>query len=164
MLNQLPNSQSAQKACFGDIPHGSICLSGKDSEFKRVNRLHRVCLDKQQIIKTDGDPEMAEPFEVTDASFESDVLDSEEAVLVDFWAEWCAPCKMIAPIVHELAEEYEGSLKVAKLDADVNPNTMMAYGVMGIPTLILFKGGEIVERITGFMPKERLLEKLEPHF
>jgi thioredoxin 1 len=107
---------------------------------------------------------MAEPFEVTDASFESDVLDSEEAVLVDFWAEWCAPCKMIGPIVHELAEEYEGSLKVAKLDADVNPNTMMAYGVMGIPTLILFKGGEIVERITGFMPKERLLERLEPHF
>ncbi len=106
---------------------------------------------------------MSEPFEVTDASFESDVLDSDEAVLVDFWAEWCAPCKMIAPIVHELAEEYEGSLKVAKLDADENPNTMMAYGVMGIPTLILFKGGEIVERITGFMPKERLLEKLEPH-
>ena len=67
-------------------------------------------------------------------------------------------CKMIAPIVHELAEEYEGSLKVAKLDADENPNTMMAYGVMGIPTLILFKGGEIVERITGFMPKERLLD------
>lgn len=106
---------------------------------------------------------MSEPFEVTDASFESDVLDSDEAVLVDFWAEWCAPCKMIAPIVHELAEEYEGSLKVAKLDADENPNTMMAYGVMGIPTLILFKGGEIAERITGFMPKERLLEKLEPH-
>lgn len=106
---------------------------------------------------------MAKPFPVTDASFESDVLDADEAVLVDFWAEWCGPCKMIAPIVDELAEDYEGSLRVAKLDADENPNTMQAYGVMGIPTLILFKGGEAVERITGYMPKERLLDRLTPH-
>lgn len=106
---------------------------------------------------------MAEPFHVTDASFESEVLDSSEPVLVDFWAEWCGPCKMIAPIVEELARDYAGKLKVAKLDADANPNTMQAYGIMGIPTLILFKEGQEVERIVGFMPKERLLQKLEPY-
>ncbi len=106
---------------------------------------------------------MAKPFAVTDESFEADVLDAESPVLVDFWAEWCGPCKMIAPIVEELAEEYVGQMSVAKLDADENPNTMQAYGVMGIPTLILFKGGEAVERIVGFMPKERLLDKLAPH-
>jgi thioredoxin 1 len=107
---------------------------------------------------------MAKPFAVNDQSFESDVLSAETPVLVDFWAEWCGPCKMIAPIVDEIADEYEGQVSVAKLDADENPNTMMAYGVMGIPTLILFKGGEAVERITGYLPKERLLDKLQPHF
>ena len=107
---------------------------------------------------------MAKPFAVSDQSFESDVLSAATPVLVDFWAEWCGPCKMIAPIVDEIAEEYEGQVSVAKLDADENPNTMMAYGVMGIPTLILFKDGEAVERITGFLPKERLLDRLQPHF
>ncbi len=106
---------------------------------------------------------MAKPFPVTDESFETDVLDSDKPVLVDFWAEWCGPCKMIAPIVDELAEEYEDRLAVAKLDADENPNTMQAYGVMGIPTLILFKDGEAVERIVGYMSKERLLDRLAPH-
>lgn len=106
---------------------------------------------------------MAKPFPVTDASFEGDVLDAKVPVLVDFWAEWCGPCKMIAPIVDELASQYEGKLSVAKLDADENPNTMQAFQVMGIPTLILFKDGAAVERITGYMPKERLLEKLSPH-
>ena len=107
---------------------------------------------------------MAKPFAVSDQSFESDVLSAATPVLVDFWAEWCGPCKMIAPIVDEIADEYEGQVSVAKLDADENPNTMMAYGVMGIPTLILFKDGEAVERITGFLPKERLLDRLQPHF
>ena len=106
---------------------------------------------------------MAKPFAVTDETFESDVLDADELVLVDFWAEWCGPCKMFAPIVDELATEYDGKLKVAKLDADENPNTMQAYGVMGIPTLILFKGGEAVERITGYMPKKNLVDRLSPH-
>ncbi|MBN1309809.1 MAG: thioredoxin [Anaerolineae bacterium] len=106
---------------------------------------------------------MAEPFAVTDQSFEADVLDSSEPVLVDFWAEWCGPCKMIEPAVDELAREYDGKLKVAKLDADSNPNVMQAFGVMGIPTLILFKDGQAVERITGALPKDRLLEKLSPH-
>jgi thioredoxin 1 len=106
---------------------------------------------------------MAKPFVVTDGSFEEEVLGSEQLVLVDFWAEWCGPCKMIAPIVDELADEYEDVLRVGKLDADVNANTMMAYGIMGIPTLILFKGGEVVERITGYMPKDKLLARIQPH-
>lgn len=106
---------------------------------------------------------MTEPFEVTDATFEQDVLNSEIPVLVDFWAEWCAPCKMIAPIVEELAAEYDGQLRVAKLDADTNMNTMQAYGVMGIPTLILFKDGQEAVRIVGFRPKEQLVADIEPH-
>jgi len=106
---------------------------------------------------------MVKPFAVSDSTFEEEVLDSEQPVLVDFWAEWCGPCKMIGPIVDELANQYDGKLMVAKLDADENPNTMQVYQVMGIPTLILFKGGRAIERITGYMPKDRLLEKLTPH-
>jgi thioredoxin 1 len=106
---------------------------------------------------------MAIPLTFTDSNFEDEVLDANMPVLVDFWAEWCAPCKMIAPIVEELAGEYEGTLKVGKVDADSNMNTMQAFGIQGIPTLILFKDGKAVERITGFMPKDRLLNRLAPH-
>jgi thioredoxin 1 len=102
-----------------------------------------------------------EMIEATTANFQSEVLGSETPVLVDFWAEWCGPCRMIAPIVEELAQEYDGKLKVAKLDADANQEVIMDYGVMGIPTLILFKGGEIVGRVTGFKPKERIVAELK---
>jgi thioredoxin 1 len=101
---------------------------------------------------------MGKTFEVTEANFDEEVLQSDLPVLIDFWAEWCAPCKMIAPLVDQLAEKYDGKMRVGKLDADTNQAVLMQYGIMGIPTLMLFKGGEVAERITGFMP----LNVLEP--
>ena len=101
---------------------------------------------------------------VTEESFQGEVLGSSEPVLVDISAVWCGPCKMLDPIVEELAGEWQGKVKVVKLDADQNPEILMRYGVLGIPTLMFFKRGELKERLTGFMPKKKLLEKLAPHF
>jgi thioredoxin 1 len=100
---------------------------------------------------------------VTESDFQAEVLNAELPVLVDFTATWCQPCKMIAPIVEQLAQEWDGKVKVVKLDADQNPNVMMQYGVMGIPTLMLFKGGDIKERLVGFQSKEKLAAKVTPH-
>ena len=102
-------------------------------------------------------------LQVTDDNFEAEVIKSDVPAMVDFWAAWCGPCRAIAPVVEELAAEYAGKVKITKMNVDENPKTPGTYGIRAIPTLILFKGGEIAERITGFMPKERLLEKLEPH-
>ncbi len=102
-------------------------------------------------------------FEVTGDNFQTEVLNSETPVLVDFWAEWCGPCKMIAPIVDELSTELQGKIRVGKLDADVNQDILQQYGIMGIPTLILFKGGQPVERVVGFQNKDRILSKIERH-
>jgi thioredoxin 1 len=105
---------------------------------------------------------MAKPVEVTDANFD-EVLRNHPLVLVDFWAEWCAPCRMIAPILEELAQEYEGKLLVAKLDVDENPKTAMRYRVMSIPTVILFKNGQPVEVLVGAQSKRNFQAKLEKH-
>ena len=102
-------------------------------------------------------------FEVTEANFQKEVLESTEPVLIDFWAEWCTPCKMIGPLVDQIADEYKGKVRVGKLDADANPDVLMRYNVMGIPTLMLFKGGEAVERIIGYQPKDKITSKLVPH-
>ncbi len=106
---------------------------------------------------------MSEMQYVTEADFQNEVLNSNEPVLVDFTAVWCQPCKMLDPVVRQLAQDWQGKVKVVKLDADQNPNIMMQYGVMGIPTLMLFKGGQIKERMTGFQPKEKLQAKVTPH-
>ena len=106
---------------------------------------------------------MATPTVVTDETFSQEVLKSDTPTLVDFWAVWCGPCRMVAPVVDEIAREQAGKLKVMKLDVDENQSTAMAYGVMSIPTLILFKNGQPVERIVGFRPKGDMNKKILPH-
>ncbi len=104
---------------------------------------------------------MAKPQAVTEQTFESEVLKADLPVLVDFWAEWCGPCRMVAPIVEELAGEYAGRLKVTKVDVDDNQHIAMRYSIMSIPTLGVFKGGEMIERIVGYMPKQELKRRVE---
>jgi len=99
---------------------------------------------------------------IADSNFKQEVLESNLPVLVDFWAEWCAPCHMIAPAVEEIAKEYSGRLKVCKLNVDEAPKTASEYGVMSIPTLAIFKGGEIVDKSVGVMSKDVLAAKIEP--
>lgn len=103
---------------------------------------------------------MAKPIHVTDRTFDAEALTSDIPVLADFWAEWCGPCKIIAPILEEIGEEYDGQLKIAKVDVDENGETAKRYGVKSIPTLILFANGQLVERLVGAMSKEQLLSRI----
>lgn len=103
------------------------------------------------------------PVTLTDDNFQEEVLKSDKPVLVDFWAEWCGPCRMVAPIVEELAQEYNGSLKVGKVDVDANQKVSMQFGIRSIPTLLIFKGGRVVEQVIGAVPKRALTEKVSRH-
>lgn len=115
------------------------------------------CLRRRVAFKG-GEGSMAE-VEVTDANFRQVVLEAKGPVMVDFWAAWCGPCRMLAPIVEQIAEEYEGKLTVAKLNVDENPQTAAAYNVMSIPTLIVFRDGQPVQKVVGYMPKEELVKR-----
>jgi thioredoxin 1 len=106
---------------------------------------------------------MADISKLSGENFEQEVLNADLPVLVDFTAVWCGPCKMLDPIVTQLASEWDGKIKVVKLDVDDNPDLAMNYTVMGVPTLMLFKGGTPVVRVTGYQPKDRLEKKFEPH-
>jgi len=106
---------------------------------------------------------MSGALSVSEKNFDSEVLQSELPVLVDFWAEWCGPCRMVAPAVEAIANEHSGRLKVVKLNVDEAPSVAAKYQIMSIPTLMLFKGGQIVERIVGAQPKQKILEQILQH-
>jgi thioredoxin 1 len=117
------------------------------------------------IIREDqkGASVMSNATAVTDQDFDAEVLKSSTPVLVDFWAEWCGPCKLIAPAVDQISAEYAGRLKVVKMNVDENPGIPIQFGIQGIPTLLLFKGGQVVEKIVGAAPKPALLARIKPH-
>ena len=104
---------------------------------------------------------MSSPIELTDDNFEAEVLKSDKPVLVDFWAAWCGPCRIVSPIVEEIGKEYEGKLKVGKLNVDDNSKVASQYGIMSIPSLLFFKGGQMVDQIVGAVPKQQLTDKAD---
>ena len=104
---------------------------------------------------------MSHPIQISDATFDEEVVKADTVVLVDFWAEWCGPCKMIAPIVEELAEEFDGKVKFTKLDVDSNPRSATNFGIRGIPTLLIFNDGKPIDQVVGAVPKSVLKQRLE---
>ena len=104
---------------------------------------------------------MAKALEFTDGNFEAEVLNSDKPVLVDFWAEWCGPCRMIGPVVEEMAGEYEGKAKIGKVNVDNNPDISVKYGIRSIPALLIFKNGEVVDQIVGAVPKPHITKQLD---
>ena len=103
---------------------------------------------------------MSKPYEITDAMFEKEVINSDKPVVVDFWAIWCGPCKMIAPLMEEFATEYEGKIKIGKVDVDNNQNIAVQFGIRSIPTVLFFKKGKVVDRVIGAYPKSHFQEKI----
>lgn len=106
---------------------------------------------------------MSKAHHLTDAEFENVVLKSNIPVLIDFWAAWCGPCRMIAPIVEEMAGEYDGKAVICKLDVDNNTQVASKYGIRSIPTILIFKGGEVVDQIVGAVPKQQIVDRLQSH-
>ena len=104
---------------------------------------------------------MTHPKDISDDTFDAEVLKSDIPVLVDFWADWCAPCKMVAPIIEDLSNEYDGRVKFAKLDVDSNPKTSQGYGIRGIPAMLIFDGGSPVDQVVGAVPKATIKQRLD---
>ncbi|KXS49817.1 thioredoxin [Halanaerobium congolense] len=103
---------------------------------------------------------MSKPIKVTDGNFNTEVLSADKKVLVDFWAEWCGPCRMVAPVVEDIAAEYGDKIKVAKLNVDENQSTASRYGIMSIPTMLVMEDGKVINKLVGYMPKDKLVSKL----
>src|SRR6056297_2482338 len=103
---------------------------------------------------------MSRPVKVTDGNFNTEVINSDKRVLVDFWAEWCGPCRMVAPVVEDIAKEYSADVKVAKLNVDENQSTASRYGIMSIPTMLVMEDGKVKDKLVGYMPKKKLVNKL----
>jgi len=104
---------------------------------------------------------MAKPIELTDTNFKTEVLDSPIPVMVDFWAEWCAPCRILTPVIEEIAGVYEGKIKIGKVNVDGNPQTSMDYQIRGIPSLLFFKNGKVMEQIIGVVPKNNIISVID---
>jgi len=141
---------------FPDLVTFMLQISQKISIFPCFKYDTSFVLDNDESI-------MGKAVEITDANFDKEVLASNVPVLVDFWAIWCGPCKLIAPIVEDIAEKYNGQVKVGKLDVDKSRQIPIKYGIRSIPTLLIFKKGQVVEQIIGAVPKDQLLKKLDRH-
>jgi thioredoxin 1 len=149
---------------FRWTPSASKAIPAHQIEVLRLSfsRAGRQCSGRKVFLQQTGGRMASEVIlEVTDANFDQEVLKSEQPVLIDFWAAWCGPCKALAPVVDEIAKSYQGKIKFAKMDVDRNTATPARYGVRGIPTLLVFKGGQVQEQIVGYVPKETIEKALE---